>query len=79
MKHIKETLKIMTCKQMGGDCDLEIAAHSSAEMARKMTVHVMEMHPKVAQYFENMTKKEHERWESDFHFNWGDAQEIEVE
>lgn len=79
MKHTKETLKIMTCKQMGGECDLEIAAHSSAEMARKMTTHVMEMHPKVAQHFEKMTKKEHEKWEADFHENWGNAPELEVE
>ncbi len=79
MKHIKETLRVMTCKQMGGECDLEIAAHTSAEMARKMTVHVMEMHPKTAKYFENMTKKDHEKWEADFHDKWGSSPEFEID
>ena len=65
----------MTCKQMGGTCDTEIKASSSAEMAKKMTAHVMEKHPEVAEKMKNMTKSEHEKWEDDFHKNWDKAPE----
>lgn len=72
-------MKKMTCREMGGDCDMEIYAETSAEMAKKMTTHVMEMHPDVAQKMSTMTEDEHEEWEKDFHQKWDVAPEVSEE
>ena len=69
-------MKTMTCRQMGGKCDLEIQAGTSADMAKKMTAHVMKEHPDVAEEMKNMTEKEHEKWEKEFHKNWDNAPEV---
>ena len=45
-------------------------AASSEEMAKKMTAHVMEKHPDVAEKMKNMSPTEHEKWEAEFHKNW---------
>jgi hypothetical protein len=66
----------MTCRQMGGTCDATITAGTSAEVARKMTAHVLETHPEVANRMKNMTPEEHRRWEADFHRNWDEAQKM---
>ena len=66
----------MTCRQMGGDCDMEIKADTSAEMAKKMTAHVMIKHPDVAKKMSTMTEAEHEAWEADFHKKWNAAPEV---
>jgi len=66
----------MTCKQMGGTCNLEIQAATSAEMAQKMTAHVMKDHPDVAEKMKSMTPAQHEKWETEFHKNWDHAPEV---
>lgn len=66
-------MKIMTCREMGGECDAEIKAHTSSEMAQKMTADVIEKHPDVAEKMKNMTESEHEKLEDDFHKNWEKA------
>jgi predicted small metal-binding protein len=66
-------MKTMTCKEMGGDCDLKFRAATSAEMAKKMTAHVIKAHPAVAKKMRNMSEKDHEKWESKFHKNWDKA------
>jgi predicted small metal-binding protein len=63
----------MTCRQMGGTCDAEITADTSSEMAKKMTAHVMEKHPDVAERMKKMTEPEHKQWEDDFHKKWEKA------
>lgn len=37
-------MKVMTCKQLGGACDLEFRANSFEEMAGLSQKHGMEMH-----------------------------------
>lgn len=66
-------MKTMTCREMGGECGLEIKANSSSEMAKKMTAHVIEKHPDVAERMKNMTEAEHQKWEDDFHEKWDHA------
>jgi predicted small metal-binding protein len=68
-------MKTMTCREMGGSCDTQIQADSSAEMAKKMTAHVLEKHPDVYERMKNMTESEHKKWEEDFHKNWQKAPE----
>lgn len=62
-----------TCREMGGNCDTEIKANSSSEMARKITAHVIENHPDVAETMKNMTAVERQQWEDEFHKNWDKA------
>ena len=66
-------MKKMTCREMGGCCDAEIMANSSVEMARKMTSHVLKMHPGVADKMKHMTTSQHEAWERDFNEHWDHA------
>lgn len=69
-------MKTMTCREMGGECDVEIHAESSAEMALMMTEHVKEKHPHVAEKMEKMTNEERAAWETEFHKNWDAAQDV---
>ncbi len=69
-------MKTMTCREMGGDCDMEISAETSSEMAEKMTAHVMGSHPEVAEKMSTMTDAEHDVWENEFHKNWDVAPEV---
>ena len=39
-------MKLMTCKQLGGACDLEFRANTFEEMAELSQKHGMEMHQK---------------------------------
>ena len=39
-------MKVMTCKQLGGACDLEFQADTFEEMAELSRKHGMEMHEK---------------------------------
>lgn len=66
-------MKTLTCKQMGGECDKEITADTSSNMAKNMTAHVMEAHPDTAKKFSTMTDDEHEKWEAEFHKSWDNA------
>ena len=66
----------MTCRQMGGACDLELQADTSADMAKHMTAHVLKRHPDVADKMKNMTPEERRQWEAEFHRNWDEAREM---
>lgn len=70
-------MKTMTCRTMGGGCDMPISAETSSAMAEKMTEHVMKVHPDVAERMANMTPAEHEKWEDQFHKDWNNAQNHE--
>lgn len=63
----------MICRQMGGECDLEIKADTSEEMIEKMTAHVSEAHPEVASNMGKMTEEEHKEWETEFQKKWNEA------
>lgn len=50
-------MKTMTCKQLGGACDLEFHANTFEEMAKLSQKHGMEMHQKQdAAHLEAMKK-----------------------
>lgn len=49
-------MKTMTCKELGGKCDKKLSANTWDDMVKKMTRHVVEKHPDVA----NDMKKMHE-------------------
>ncbi|MEH6650564.1 MAG: DUF1059 domain-containing protein [Motiliproteus sp.] len=50
-------MKTMTCKQLGGACDLEFRANTFEEMTELSKKHGMEMHQKKeAAHFEAMQK-----------------------
>jgi predicted small metal-binding protein len=60
---------------MGGKCDAKIEAETSAEMMDKMTAHVTENHPDIAEKMKNMDEKERGKWQAEFQRNWSQAKE----
>ncbi len=68
--------KTMTCKEMGGECDLSLSATTSAEMAQKMEAHIKKEHPDVVKEMENMSAQEREEWDTEFHKKWKEAPEL---
>ena len=57
-------MKTMTCKQLGGACDLEIRAETFDEMAEKSKKHGMEMFQKGDQAHLDAMKKMQELMQS---------------
>lgn len=55
-------MKTLTCKQLGGTCDYKLTAHSWDDMVQKMTKHVMENHPDVAEKMKKMHDEDPKRW-----------------
>jgi len=68
--------KTMTCKEMGGECDLSLSAITSDEMVEKMDAHIKKEHPEVAKQMENMSSEEREKWDTEFHKKWEKAPEL---
>jgi len=65
--------KTMTCEEMGGKCVLSLSADTNDEMSRKMEAHIKKEHPEVAKNMENMSSKEREEWDTEFHKKWEKA------
>jgi len=63
-------MKIMTCRELGGECDLQISASSMSEMALKMETHVTNVHPNIFYDIRSMTPTQRERWEASLHEGW---------
>jgi hypothetical protein len=55
---LENTVKTMTCKELGGTCDKKLSAASWEQMVQAMTKHVMEAHPDVAKKMEAMHKED---------------------
>ncbi|MEO6225546.1 MAG: hypothetical protein ABIO80_06815 [Sphingomicrobium sp.] len=55
-------MKTMTCHQLGGACDQKLSAETWQEMVGKMTAHVIEKHPEVAENMKRMHDEDPERW-----------------
>jgi predicted small metal-binding protein len=69
------SMKIMTCKELGGNCDQKLSAESWDEMVKVMTRHVMEKHPDVAKEMEKMHKQDPQKWGKEMKPKWDAAPE----
>jgi predicted small metal-binding protein len=63
-------MKTMTCKQLGGECDLKLSAATWDQMVQAMTKHVMEKHPDVAKGMEKMHNDDPEKWGKEMKPKW---------
>ena len=55
-------MKTMTCRDLGGVCDQKLSANSWDEMVQKMSKHVMDKHPDVAEEMEKMHNEDPKKW-----------------
>lgn len=55
-------MKTMTCRELGGACDQALSADTWDQMVQKMTAHVMEAHPDVADAMKKMHEEDPARW-----------------
>ncbi|MDB5188108.1 MAG: hypothetical protein JWO50_628 [Candidatus Kaiserbacteria bacterium] len=63
-------MKTMTCNELGGACDEKLTAESWDEMVTKMTKHVMDNHPDVAEEMEKMHNEDPKKWGSIMKPKW---------
>lgn len=68
-------MKTMTCRELGGACDLKISADTWTEMVKKMTDHVMHEHPAVAADMKKMHDDDPDKWGRDMKPKWERAAE----
>jgi predicted small metal-binding protein len=73
-----ETMKTMTCKELGGICDHEMTASSWDDMVKLMVKHVMENHPELANEMEAMHNRDPHAWGNEMKPKWDAAPEISV-
>lgn len=66
-------MKTMTCQELGGTCDQRLSAESWDEMVKKMTSHVMEKHPDVAEAMKEMHENDPEQWGREMKPKWDAA------
>ena len=69
-------MKALACKELGGKCDFKVAAETWDEAVQKMTAHVMEMHPDVAEKMKKMHEEDPKRWAREYKPKWEAAAEI---
>ena len=60
----------MTCRDMGGPCDMEMTANTPNEMMKKGEEHLEKYHPEIADKMENMTMEENKEWNDNFMKKW---------
>ena len=63
-------MKTMTCKQLGGTCNLKMYAQSWDDIVKLMTAHVRERHPDIAKQMEEMHNEDPEKWEREMKPKW---------
>jgi predicted small metal-binding protein len=68
-------MKTMTCKELGGKCGAKLTANTWEEMVQKMTHHVMERHPDVAEKMKEMHDQDPKRWSAETKPKWDKAAE----
>ena len=73
-----QTMKMMTCKQLGGVCDHEMTASSWDDMVKLMVKHVMENHPELANEMEAMHARDPHAWGNEMKPKWDAAPEVSV-
>ena len=69
-------MKTMTCKELGGTCDLQLTAATWDEMVKLMTQHVMDKHSDVAKAMEQMYKQDPKQWGKEMKPKWEAAAEL---
>jgi predicted small metal-binding protein len=73
---LKNLMKTMTCRELGGKCDQKLSARSWEEMVQAMTKHVMEKHPDVAKDMEKMHDEDSKKWGKEMKPKWEAAPEV---
>ena len=68
-------MKSLTCRELGGTCDYRISAETWDEAVNKMTAHVMDRHPDVAEQMKEMHEKDPEKWGRETKPKWDAAPE----
>lgn len=68
-------MKTMTCAELGGACDQKLSAETWDEMIKKMTAHVMDQHPDVAEKMKAMHEADPEQWGKEMKPKWEAAPE----
>lgn len=68
-------MKTMTCRELGGACDQKISAETWDEMVKKMTTHVMDKHPDVAEKMKQMHEDDPQKWGKEMKPKWDAAPE----
>ncbi len=66
-------MKTMTCRELGGACDLKLSAETWEEMVKKMTAHVMDKHPAVAEKMKTMHEEDPKKWGREMKPKWDAA------
>ena len=70
-------MKTMTCKELGGKCDKKLSANTWDDMVKKMTRHVVEKHPDVANDMKKMHEQDPEKWGKEMKPKWDAAPDSE--
>jgi len=60
----------MTCRAMGGPCDMPMTAATPEEMVKMGMDHVTEAHPEIAEQMKSMSKEDNDKWMEDFKKKW---------
>ena len=68
-------MKTMTCKELGGKCDKKLSANTWDDMVKKMTRHVVEKHPDVANDMKKMHEQDPKKWGKEMKPKWDAAPE----
>lgn len=69
-------MKSLKCKDLGGKCDFEIKADNWDEAVKKMTAHVMDKHPDVAEKMKKMHEQDPKKWGREMKPKWDAAPEV---
>ena len=72
----EKSMKTMTCRQLGGTCDAPLTADSWDAMVKKMTAHVLEKHPDVAQKMAKMHEQDPKKWGAEMKPKWDAAPNV---
>ena len=70
-------MKTMTCKELGGKCNQKLSANSWDDMVKKMTSHVMDKHPDVANDMKKMHEQDPNNWGKEMKPKWDAAPDSE--
>ena len=66
-------MKTMRCSELGGVCDQKLYAETWDDMVKKMTDHVMQMHPDVAEKMKKMHEEDPKKWGNEMKPKWDAA------
>ena len=63
-------MKTMTCKEMGGTCDVSMTAATEKEMMDAGWKHMEEAHADQVAEIKQMPKEDMDKWAATFHETW---------